>query len=284
MNKSADDATFRVAAFQGAIREKDAEFNLAKTVKALEWADQRDAHVLAMPESYLHGYFPQREDAWEHSIDLGGSEFADVCSRVSKFNATLLLGLNERRGDELYNTVAVIERGELIGKYSKNFVCFDYFQPGLEFPVFERAGVKYGIIICWDSSFVEPARIAAMRGAQVIFSPHFNRIGIDSVDQHYRRVRSHHISRAAENGCWVVRSNVIWSDEKCAGLGDSFIVNELGEIVCQAGLMNEIILFYAIPKDRLNRGPSHWENCPPGVRDALIAEYAKLPVDSRKGN
>ena len=103
------ETTFRVASFQGPIEERNLEVSLERTCEALRWADARDAHVLCMPETYLQGYFNTREEAWEHSIDLESSEFAAVCERVGQFKATLLLGLNERRGVDLYNTVVVIE-------------------------------------------------------------------------------------------------------------------------------------------------------------------------------
>jgi len=275
------DGTFRVAAFQGSIVQGDPESSLERTCRALAWADEREAHVLCMPETYHQGYFPSREEAWENAIDLNSSEFADVCSRVSGYNATLLLGLNERRGDDLYNTVVVIERGRLLGRYSKNYVVYDYFKRGLEFPVFNRAGVTFGIIICADSSYVEPARILSMRGARVIFSPHFNRLSLAQVDHHYRRVRSHHVARAVENGCWVVRANVIWpSDGQRLGVGDSFILNELGEYVCQAGILTETMLFYAIPKDRLAPEKRFWHRSHPGIYNAMHQEYARLGLQS----
>lgn len=156
-------------------------------------------------------------------------------------------------------------------------LVYEYFKRGLEFPVFERAEVKYGIIICADSSNVEPARIEAMRGAQVIFSPHFNRISYPEVDHHFRRVRSHHVARAVENRCWVVRSNVIWpADGKKLGLGDSFILNELGELVSQAGVLTETILFYAIPKERLAMGKRSWDRSHPQIFQTLYSEYQNL--------
>ena len=277
-----EEATFRVAAFQGRITERDPEASLRKTCEALQWADEREAHVLCMPETYLQGYFDTREEAWENSIDLESSGFADVCARVGSYNATLLLGLNERRGEDLYNTVVVVEHGQCVGKYSKNYLVRDYFERGLEFPVFQRDGVTFGIIICADSSYMEPARIEAMRGAQVIFSPHFNRMPHDRVDHHYRRVRSHHVARAVENGCWVVRSNIIWPDDgEKLGVGDSFILNELGEFVCQAGLLTETMLFHAIPRDRLASGKRPWHRSHPGIYNPLHTEYENLsPEDA----
>ena len=272
-----DDTTFRVAAFQGRIQERDPEASLEATCNALSWADEWDAHVLCMPETYLQGYFDTFEEAWENSVDLESSEFADVCARVERYNATLILGLNERRGEELYNTSVVIEQGRLLGKYSKSYLVRNYFTPGEEFPVFQRDGVTFGIIICADSSPMEPSRILAMRGAQVIFSPHFNRMAHENIYHHLRRVRSHHIARASENRCWVVRSNVIWPhDEKHVGMGDSFIVDPIGQFVCEAGVLTETILFHAIPRAELRTGPAADSRTTRRIAEALAAEYGKL--------
>ena len=278
MNGKSDDSTFRVAAFQGPTRAKDPAWAMARTVEALTWADEHDVHVLAMPETYLQGYFEEFQPAYDNSIDLQSSEFADICSQVSSFNATLLLGLNEKRGDEVYNTVVVIEKGKLIGSYSKCFVCYDYFSRGDQFPVFERAGVKYGIVICRDSSSVEPSRILSMRGAQVIFTPHFNRLRYDDVGLHYRSMRKRHVARAIENCCWIVRSNVLSpSDGERLGVGGAYVVDEKGDFVCQAEMNEEIIVYYAIPKDRLEAKKLDWSFCPEATRQTLIDEYQKLP-------
>jgi len=269
--------TFRVAAFQGTIVERNPEASLERTCEALQWADARDAHVLCMPETYLQGYFDTREDAWENAIDLCSTEFAKVCERVAGYKATLLLGLNERRGEDLYNTVVVIRDGKLLGTYSKNYLVYSYFKRGLEFPVFERDGVTFGIVICKDSGFVEPARILAMRGAQVIFSPHFNRLSPESVDHHTRRVRNHHVARAIENGCWIVRSNVIWHhDGEKLGVGDSFILNELGETVCSAGFLSDTILCHAIPREALSPNTRSWQETGPEIAADLLGEHEKL--------
>ncbi len=271
------DDTFRVASFQGPIEERNPEASMDRTCEALHWADERDAHVLCMPESYLQGYFNTREEAWEQSIDLEDPEFAEVCARVASFRATLLLGLNERRGEDLYNTVVVIERGRLVGRYSKNYLVYKHFKRGLDFPVFKCDGVTFGVIICKDSSFMEPARIEAMRGAQVIFSPHFNRMVPENVDSHVRRVRKHHVARAVENGCWVVRSNIIWHhDGEKVGVGDSFILNEFGETVCSAGLLTETILFHAIPRSALGPNARFWQERDPEIVSELQREYMRL--------
>ncbi len=278
MNSLGNDGVFHVAAFQGMVRQGDTEYNLSRTAEALTWADQRGVDVLAMPETFLQGYFNTVDEAMANSIDLQSSAFADVCSQLAAFKATCLLGVNERHGDDLYNTVVVIEAGKLIGKYAKNYLVYKYFKRGLEFPVFERSGVKFSIVICKDIGFSEPARISAMRGAQVIFAPHFNRISVDTADLHLRRVRSDHIARACDNACWVVRSNVVSPDDgETVGFGDSCIINEIGEVVCNAELGAEEIIDFSIPIERLNPPKRWWAETPPEISDQLAGEYRKLP-------
>jgi len=50
------------------------------------------------------------------------------------------------RGEELYNTVAVIEKGTVLGRYSKAMPIHGYFVPGREFPVFEKSSPRQGFI------------------------------------------------------------------------------------------------------------------------------------------
>ena len=105
-----------------------------------------------MPEGYLTGYYSDGDQARRNSVNLEGPFFAKVLDRLKPYQPTLLLGLNELRGELLYDTVVVIERGRLVGKYSKNFPIFAYYRRGLEFPVFEKRGIRYG------SSFVRTPR------------------------------------------------------------------------------------------------------------------------------
>ncbi len=59
----------------------------------------------------------------------------------------------------------------VLEKYRKayTYAPYDYYSLGREFPVFEKKGIKYGIIICLDSTYREPAHIAALKGARILF-------------------------------------------------------------------------------------------------------------------
>ncbi len=273
-----------IAAFQGPIAFGDPEANLATIETALQEAEAAGCSIVCFPETFLHGYFPSEERARANAVSLDGPFFQDILKRLAKYDATILFGLNELRGGDLYNTQVVIEKGRLLGRYSKNYLVYNYFQRGHEFPVFSRDGVKFGIVICADSSFSEPARILAMRGAQIIFSPHFNYIGYDGLDDHTYRVRHHHIALAVKNDVYVVKANVVVPesngfpifDRRGVGVGDSFILNRRGRPMAEAGLCTETLLVHPIPKNDLAGDKRPFHRTSKSIADTLAAEYAKF--------
>ena len=102
---------------------------------------------MSFPESLLTGYFSTEEEARKNSFAIDSPQMNQVLTRTAKFNTLLMVGFNERRGEKLYNTVAVIDQGKLLGRYSKAMPIFSYFVPGREFPVFEK---KRAEVWCGD--------------------------------------------------------------------------------------------------------------------------------------
>lgn len=245
---------FQVAAFQGKIIEKSPEVSLEKIVGIMALAEKRQIDILCSPESYLHGYLNSKEEATKFSIDLQDSAFEKLCDNFKNFlTTTLLLGLNERDGDEIFNTVVVIEQGRYMGRYRKayTYAPYDYFSLGRDFPVFEKRGIKYGIIICLDSAYREPAHITALNGAKILFCPSFNRVSKDSEMLPKLKRKGHFISRAYDNHCWLVCSDIIWEDDHQTCAGHSCILNDDGEIVATAEPFLESLITYSIPMERL---------------------------------
>jgi len=271
----------KIAVFQGPVSFGNVSENIERTKKALDYAQSQGASILCMPETYLQGYFKDEEDARRNSIDLSSDEFRRILAELEAFEPVLLLGLNELRGTDLYNTQVVIHRGELLGRYSKNFLVYGYFKPGLDFPVFEHEGVKFGIIICADSSYVEPARILAMKGAEIIFSPHFNCIPYDNVHRHTRHVRTAHIARAVDNKVFVVKANVIVPESQARtamdrvglGVGDSFVLDPDGYPVAEAGILTERILIVDLPDDQIHQQRRPFERVSPELARILCETY-----------
>ncbi|MBA4064956.1 MAG: carbon-nitrogen hydrolase family protein [Isosphaera sp.] len=223
----------------------DFDANLDKVVKGLERADKERVAVVSFPECFLTGY-PDKEDAARRSAFAADSpQVMKLLDRTAKFEATFVVGFNEARGKDLYNTAAVVHKGHLLGTYSKCTAYMPFHKQGREFPVFERDGVKFGVVICSDGGYIEPTRILALKGARIVFAPHFNYIGPRGLIDHFQKVRADHVARAVENDVWFVRgNNVVLGKESGlsfdgVGYGDSYVLDPSGEMVARSRRLRE---------------------------------------------
>ena len=219
----------------------DFKANLAKLVEGLARADRENVDIVCFPECFLTGYPDKAERAKEGAFALDSSEVQQVLDATTRAEAALIVGFNEKRGGDLYNTALVAWKGHLLGHYSKCFAYMPFHKQGREFPVFEHKGVKFGVVICADGGYVEPSRILALKGAKVIFSPHYNYISKEGLLGHFQKVRADHTARAVENCVYFVRGNNVslGKDEGITGYdgvgyGDSYIIDPHGEIIVRS--------------------------------------------------
>jgi predicted amidohydrolase len=243
--------------YQCICRQGDFEANLRTVIHGLELASEAGLEIVSFPESFLNGYFAREEDARTHSFSTDSPQMRRVLRETSGFDILFMVGINERREDKIYNTVAVIDKGRLLGTYSKAFPGA-YFTPGREFPVFDKNGLVFGVIICADGGYIEPARILALKGARVIFAPHFN--FVTEPVEHNQTVRNDHIGRAVENGVYFLRGNNVvpgrelggW-EQQGYGYGDSYLLNPNGQVVAAAGLYDEYLMIYNLDLNKKYR-------------------------------
>jgi len=88
----------------------------------------------------------------------------------------VVAGLVERERHLIFNTGVLLgPEGQLIGKYRKVTLPRTEIEagitPGADYPVFDTALGKVGIMICYDGFFPEPARQLSNRGAEIIAFP-----------------------------------------------------------------------------------------------------------------
>jgi len=255
----------RIGHYQCVCQQGDFQANLGKLIRGLELAAEARLDVVSFPESFLTGYFRPEEKARANAFSIDSPQMKEVLDRTTRFPSVFMVGFNETRSGELYNTVAVIENGKILGRYSKAFPIIRYFKPGREFPVFEKKGLRFGVIICADGGYIEPARILALKGAKLIFAPHYNFVS-DPI-QHYQMVRNDHVARAIENGVYFLRANNVVPGRTLEGLGghgygygDSYLLNPNGEVVAAAGLYQEYMLIYNFDLQKTHRNRHTWRS------------------------
>lgn len=237
------------------------EHNLKRVEEGLARAEKERVEIVSFPECFLTGYPNTEEEARKGAFTVDSPEMMRVLDLTSRFDPTLIVGFNELRSGDLYNTALVAHRGHLLGIYSKCAAYQRFHKQGRTFPVFERNGVKFGVIICADGGYIEPARILALKGARIIFAPHFNLIGDKGLIAHFMKVRSDHTARAIENSVWFVRGNNVVLDpaksgtkgEVGIGYGDSYIMDPGGEILVKT--RRHVEDFIMADVDTKSRGP-----------------------------
>ncbi|WP_285613665.1 carbon-nitrogen hydrolase [Pseudobacillus badius] len=235
------------------------EQNIQTAEKMITEAAQQGAKIICTQELFAGQYFPQ-------TIDVNKYEWAEpipgpICNRMQslseKLGVVIIVSLYEYVHDGLYfNTVAVYEEGEYLGKYRKHhipegpqYIEKYYFTEGdTGYPVFKTKYGTIGVLICWDEWFPEPSRILALKGADVVFYPSAigsepDNPGLDTSQTWMDAIRAHGI----HNNMFIAAVNRVGREDSNEGhmtfYGRSFISNPWGTIMKEAETKeNEIIM------------------------------------------
>lgn len=140
---------------------------------------------MLLPELFERPYFCQerRYEYYAYAKPTLENDAVRHFLPISKeLSLVLPISFYERSGNVLYNSVAVLDCGVLLGVYRKTHIPDDhyyqekfYFTPGdTGFRVWNTTYGKVGVGICWDQWFPETARCLALGGAGC-FLPHRHR-------------------------------------------------------------------------------------------------------------
>ena len=165
----------RVAFFQCNPRFGEPEKNLQALCSAVAGAE---ADLLVLPELATSGYlFTSRTEVEALAETLPGPAVERLQEACRASGCRVVIGLAERGLGQpagFYNSAALVGPAGLEGVYRKVHLFNTeklYFTAGEQFPIFEVAGVKVGLLVCFDHMFPEAARTLALQGAQVICHP-----------------------------------------------------------------------------------------------------------------
>lgn len=245
------------------------------------------AHVVCLPELFLHPYFCRAQDitAFDLARPVPGPDTERFGALARELEVVLILSLFERRGAGVFHNTAVAldADGSLAGRYRKSHIPQDpgfeekfYFTPGdTGFHAWDTAAGRIGVLVCWDQWFPEAARLAALDGAEILFYP----TAIGALDSEsaalearqlgaWQRVQQGH---AAANACYLAAVNRIGHEGGTRFWGRSFVADFTGEIVAEAD-RNETLLYAECDRDALEAHRRVW----PFFRDRRVDLYDGL--------
>ncbi len=210
------------------------------------------ASLLVLPEISLHGYPRDCQtvsgdkllETWHvaEAVPTGDSVLA-IAEHARKRRIHVIYGLNERGAEAgvVYNTAVLTGPDGHIGSYRKVHVSpIEQFmwRKGADWPVFETAIGRIGLLICNDQSWPESTRELALRGAELLVMPTAwmsSGTAGGNYDVWSEAYRIYGRARALENSRWFISSNFAGRFGGGMFIGQSQIIDPLGRVVADSG-------------------------------------------------
>ncbi|MFB9238335.1 carbon-nitrogen hydrolase family protein [Plantactinospora siamensis] len=202
----------------------------------LDFADRAQVDLLLFPECFLQGYLVTAEHVRRQAVDLGSPDLTALLAPLARVRPTLVFGVLERCGDRYHNTALVVARGRVLGRYRKTFLtpAESMFTPGEAYPIFDCAGVRFGINICYDTGFPGAAAAVAAGGADVLLVPAQNMMRRQAALRWRDLHTEIRLRRVRETGMWLASADVTGErDEQRIGLGPTCVIDPAGRVVAQ---------------------------------------------------
>ncbi|HEV2962587.1 MAG TPA: carbon-nitrogen hydrolase family protein [Candidatus Angelobacter sp.] len=236
----------KVAAYQAPLQATNSMAVLRLIREQVEVCESRGVGILCCPEGVLGGLADYASPPARIAIDVERGQLQALLAPLASDRVTTILGFTEidHRG-RLHNSAAVFHKGLVSGIYRKLHPAIhqSVYEAGDQMPVFVVGGFTFGILICRDSNYAEPARTLAAQGATALFVPTNNglppaKAGPELVAE----ARSVDITRAVENSVYVVRADVTGRTESLVSYGSTGIVDPDGKVLQSAQQLGSCLI------------------------------------------
>jgi predicted amidohydrolase len=253
---------------------------LALIREQVEWCESAGVEILCCPEGVLGGLADYAPQPTAIAMDVEAGQLHALLAPLASDRVAVILGFTEiDRGGRLYNSAAIWHEGSVVGIYRKLYPAINksIYAAGDKMPVFTVGDLTFGIIICNDSNYFEPARIMAAQGATALFVPTNNglpptKAGPELVAQ----ARNCDIARSVENSVAVIRADIAGRTESLVSYGSSGIVDPDGMVLQSARQLSPDLIvadIKTVPREH-RRGWNASRN------SAVIDEYVRLVTET----
>ncbi|KAL6899460.1 hypothetical protein ACP4OV_006118 [Aristida adscensionis] len=196
MNAGADQAatTVRATVVQASTVFYDTPASLDKAEKLIAEAAGYGSQLVLFPEVFIGGYplgstfgltignrsAKGKEDFRKYhasAIDVPGPEVSRLAALAGKYKIFLVMGVVERAGYTLYNTVLSFDPlGKFLGKHRKIMPTalervFWGFGDGSTIPVYDTPLGKIGSLICWENRMPLLRTAMYAKGVEIYCAP-----------------------------------------------------------------------------------------------------------------
>lgn len=211
--------------------------NISSSIELIKRAVSEGADIICFPELSVTGYY-NNEVIKSWSLYSDSPELNAISDLSIKHGSVILVGFSEKKSEtEVYATHSVFYPDGSRSFYRKLHIAppeSGIFSQGMEIPVFEFKGFKFGIQLCYDAHFPELTTIMSLKGADIIFFPHASPRG-DSSKKMNSWLR-HLTARSFDNGIYVAACN------QCGNNGKGLEFPGVAVLISPDGLLEESLL------------------------------------------
>jgi predicted amidohydrolase len=243
----------RIAGVQVEPKFADVSANLEILQQKTRTAAEQSARIVIFPEAFLTGYcFSSKSEAVAVSQTIPGPATHRLTVLADQLNLFLVVGMLERDGERLFNSAVIVGPNGVVGSYRKTHLPFlgvdKYVTPGDQpYAVHDVAGLKMGLLICYDGSFPEASRCVMLAGADLICLPTNWPTGGCGAAEYLTN------ARAFENTLYFAAVNRIGSERGFQFIGKSRIAGPNGQTICEAWHEEEAIIFADVDPEMARR-------------------------------
>ncbi|HUG95797.1 MAG TPA: carbon-nitrogen hydrolase family protein [Pleomorphomonadaceae bacterium] len=276
--------TIRVAACQIDPQLGEVDRNLEHIERVVAEAATAGAKLVVLPEAAVTGYvFENLDEALtvaQRAVAVAEQRLADAAVMAG---VALIVGTLQAEAREVFNTALIFSGDGRRFRYRKMHLPYlgvDRFAtPGPDAPeVYDLAGMRVGVLICYDLRFPEAARICALEGADLVALPTNWPVGV----QFHPGIFAP--ARAAENHVYLLACDRVGEERGTTFIGRSILLDCNGKELAVASDTEEAILFGEVDPDLARQthhrripGEHEWDT----INDRRPGLYGRLLMPAR---
>ena len=246
-----------IAFYQGSGYLGKVDKNLELIGQTLRKAKDAKADVAVFPELFTTGY-DLSKDAFEQIVLA--YDFKAILSQMAKQHQIALI-IGFAHCDEtgrLFNGVGCFDEAGVCLHIHKKAILWgaerEIFSAGEAFESFVFKGIRVGMMICFETEFIEPCQRLANQGTKIIFSV------VANADDGYNQnmIGALVPTRAMENRIFLLYCNRSGVENDLTYLGKSTLSNPYGQIIAQCNATESTLKFASINLDEVEQARDYF--------------------------
>ena len=209
-NSQAQQRNVKIALAQIFCLDGDRSGNFARIEGAIAEAKEHEAEIVCFPETAILGWV--NPDAHQRAFPIPGEDSDRLCKLAMDNNIFISIGLAEKKGEKLYDSVILIDdKGNIILKHRKINIVTELMSPpytlGSDIKTVDTKFGRIGMLICADSFKEEILNKMKELKPDLMLIPYGWAAGEDAWPEHSKA-----LSRTVQNAAKVIGCPVVGTD------------------------------------------------------------------------